>query len=346
MLDRAVPGRHVTIYAKREDLASFLYPGGNKTRKLEYLIADAKEQGADTLVSIGGIQSNHTRQVAAVAAHLGLECRLLQEHWVPGDDKEGYGKVGNLMLARMMGAKVTIGPAKGGNVVEAGSTGALNNFSHDDYKKRLELIVITAKEEGRKPYLIPAGASDHPLGGLGFARWSFELAKQEQDMGIFFDVIVVCAVTGSTMAGMVAGFKLLEKSGSQGKPPRRRRILGIDASAKVEETQAIVLRLARQTAQKIGLKAEDISEDDVELDGRYHADCYGIPDDRTTTAIRAAADTEALILDHVYEGKSFAGLLDMAMNKEFEKNSNVLFAHLGGQEALNSYPEIVEKDGY
>lgn len=326
----------IHIWAKREDCNSGLAYGGNKTRKLEYVVADALAQGADTLVSIGGIQSNHTRQVAAAAAMLGLESRLLQEHWVPGDDKPEYMQVGNLQLSRLMSARPTIGPAKGANGQSKHE--AENIFSHDDYKARLRGLIEAAEKEGRKPYLIPAGASDHPLGGLGFARWAFELAEQEKAIGVYFDVIVVCAVTGSTLAGMIAGFKLLQKTQGTGK---KRRIIGIDASAKVEETRAIVLRLAQGTGEKIGLKAEDITGKDFELDGRYHAGCYGIADQRTTDAIKYGASMEGFITDPVYEGKSLAGLLDMARNGEISENSNVLYAHLGGQLALNSYPDIL-----
>ena len=213
-----------------------------------------------------------------------------------------------------------------------------NIFSHGDYKATLQKLVDSAKADGRKPYLIPAGASDHPLGGLGFARWSFEVGEQETELGLFFDIVIVCVVTGSTFAGMIAGFKLLEKTfpRSDGK---KRRLVGIDASAKVEETRAIVLRLAQQTGVKIGLEPDDISEQDFELDGRYHAGCYGIPDRATIDAIRYGASMEAFITDPVYEGKSLAGMLDMARKGEFAENANILYAHLGGQLALNSYPD-------
>ncbi len=186
---------------------------------------------------------------------------------------------------------------------------------------------------------IPAGASDHPLGGLGFARWAFEVHAQEQQLNILFDVVIVCAVTGSTFAGMIAGFKLLD----QLHPPpdnKKRRIIGIDASAKPKETFDQVLRITRQTAAKIGLKEEDISKSDVILDTRYHAGTYGLADEATLEAIRFGAKTEAFITDPVYEGKSLAGLMDMVKKGEIEQGSNVLYAHLGGQLALNAYSEI------
>lgn len=215
-----------------------------------------------------------------------------------------------------------------------------------EHKQTLAKLKDDLEKEGRKPYYIPAGASDHPLGGLGFARWAFEVVAQEEELGVYFDTVVVCAVTGSTMAGMVAGFRLLEKLerdseklGEEAKK-RRRRVIGIDASAKVEQTRAQVLRIAKQTAAKIGLSEEDITEEDVVLDDRYHAGVYGVPDERTIEAIKFGARTEAFITDPVYEGKSLAGMMDMIKNGEIEAGSNVLYAHLGGQLALNAYSAL------
>ena len=182
------------VWAKREDVNSGLAYGGNKIRKLEYIVPDALASGADTLVSIGGVQSNHTRQVAAVAAHLGLKARLVQEKWVPWDDPVN-DKVGNILLSRMMGADVRLDPA-GFDI---------------GIRQSWEDALREVEEGGGTPYPIPAGASEHPLGGLGFANWAFELAEQEKQLGVFFDTIVVCTVTGSTHAGMIAGFAALEE---------------------------------------------------------------------------------------------------------------------------------------
>jgi 1-aminocyclopropane-1-carboxylate deaminase len=191
--------------------------------------------------------------------------------------------------------------------------------------------------EGGKPYYIPAGASDHPLGGLGFARWAFEVAQQEAELGIFFDTIIVCAVTGSTFAGMIAGFKLLEKNGG-----RPRRVIGIDASAKPAETKAQTLKIAKFTGVKIGLLESDITESDVELDERYHDGCYGIPGKMTIDAMRFGAETEGFITDPVYEGKSLAGMMDLVKKGGIKDGSKVLYAHLGGQLALNAYSALFE----
>jgi 1-aminocyclopropane-1-carboxylate deaminase len=312
-------GNQVAIYAKREDCNSGIAFGGNKTRKLEYLVPEALAQKCDTLVSIGGFQSNHTRQVAGTAAKLGLKAKLVQEKWVPHEDI-GYDKVGNIQLSRLMNADVRLDSSGFG-------------IEHKNTLKQLTQEVIDA---GGKPYYIPAGASDHPLGGLGFARWAFEVRAQELAAGIFYDTIIVCAVTGSTFAGMIAGFKLLEKLDRS--PVRK--VIGIDASAKPEQTFAQVLRIAKQTASKIGLQESDIQEKDVILDTRYHAGIYGLPDEATLEAIRFGARTEGFITDPVYEGKSLAGMIDLIKREEIKPGSTVLYAHLGGQLALNAYSEI------
>jgi 1-aminocyclopropane-1-carboxylate deaminase len=305
------------VWAKREDVNSGIAFGGNKTRKLEYLVADALAQGCDTLVSIGGVQSNHTRQVAAVAARVGLRCVLVQESWVDWPDAV-YDKVGNILISRLAGADVRL--------VKAG-------FGIG-FKESWEAALREIEERGGTPYAIPAGASDHPLGGLGFANWAHELAAQEEELGVFFDTVVVCSVTGSTQAGMVAGFAQLEEQGA-----RPRRVLGVDASAKPAETREQVLRIAQQTARAIGVQRE-LTLDDVELDERFHAGVYGIPDDVTLRAMELAARTEGMVTDPVYEGKSMAATIDLVGRGEIDRSSTVLYAHLGGQPALNGYSAL------
>ena len=308
-------GGQVEIWAKREDCNSGLAYGGNKVRKLEYLAAEALASGCDTLVSIGGVQSNHTRQVAAVAARLGLKCVLVQESWVDWPDVT-YDRVGNILLSRLMGADVRL--------VKAG-------FGIG-FKESWEQALADVEAGGGKPYAIPAGASDHPLGGLGFASWAREVEAQEAELGVFFDTIIVCSVTGSTQAGMVAGFADRPRAGE-------RRVVGIDGSAKPAETRDAILRIARFTADAIGL-GRDIRDDEVILDERYHAGIYGIPDDSTLAAMRLAARLEAMITDPVYEGKSMAGLIDLVSGGEIDRSSNVLYAHLGGQPAINGYASL------
>jgi 1-aminocyclopropane-1-carboxylate deaminase len=305
------------VWAKREDVNSGIAFGGNKTRKLEYLVADALAQGCDTLVSIGGVQSNHTRQVAAVAARVGMACVLIQESWVDWPDAV-YDKVGNILISRLAGADVRL--------VKAG-------FGIG-FKESWEAALAEIEARGGKPYAIPAGASDHPLGGHGFAGWAHEVAAQEAELGVFFDTVVVCSVTGSTQAGMVAGFAQLEEQGA-----RPRRVLGIDASAKPAETRDQVLRIAQRTARAIGVQRE-LTLDDVELDERYHAGIYGIPDAATIAAMELAARTEGMVTDPVYEGKSMAATIDLVGRGEIDRSSTVLYAHLGGQPALNGYSAL------
>ncbi len=303
-------GGKVDVWAKRDDCNSGLAYGGNKTRKLEFLAADALAQGCDTLVSIGGVQSNHTRQVAAVAAHLGLKCVLVQEHWVDWDDPS-YERVGNILLSRIMGAEVRLSDA-GFDIA---------------FRPSWEEALDSVRAAGGKPYPIPAGASDHPLGGLGFARWADEVAEQERDLGIFFDTVVVCSVTGSTQAGMIAGFAAQE---------RPRAVLGIDGSATVEQTRDQVARIARATAEAIGLGRE-LDDSEIVLFDEWHAGTYGIPDEKTIAAIRLCARLEGVLTDPVYEGKSMAALIDLVQTGRIGPGSRVLYAHLGGQPALNAY---------
>ena len=303
-------GGKVEIWAKREDCNSGLAYGGNKVRKLEYLAAEALAQDCDTLVSIGGVQSNHTRQVAAVAARLGLGCVLVQEHWVEWPDAV-YDKVGNILLSRIMGAEVRLDPA-GFDI---------------GFRRSWEDALASVEEQGGRPYAIPAGASDHPLGGLGFARWAREVQAQERELGIFFDAIIVCSVTGSTQAGMVAGF-------ADEAPPRR--VLGIDGSATVAQTWEQIARIARHTANAIGV-ARELRDDEVILLDEWHAGRYGIPDEKTLDAIRLCARLEGMVTDPVYEGKSMAALIDLIRSGRLQAGSRVLYAHLGGQPALNGY---------
>ena len=303
-------GGGVEIWAKREDLNSGLAFGGNKVRKLEYLAADALARGCDTLVSIGGIQSNHTRQVAAVAASLGLKAVLVQENWVEWSDPL-YDKVGNIQLSRILGADVRLDPA-GFDI---------------GIRTSWERAIASVEEAGGKPYAIPAGASDHPLGGLGFANWAMELERQERELGVFFDTVVVCTVTGSTHAGMIAGFAAQE---------RPRRVLGIDASATMEKTWEQLARIARFTAEAIDLGRE-LGDDEIVLVDGYSAGIYGVPDDSTIAAIELGARLEGMLTDPVYEGKSMAGLVGLVESGEIEPGSRVLYAHLGGQPALSAY---------
>jgi 1-aminocyclopropane-1-carboxylate deaminase len=305
------------IWAKREDCNAGLAYGGNKTRKLEYVVPDAIASGADTLVSIGGYQSNHTRQVAAVAARLGMKAVLVQEKWVDWPDSVN-DRVGNILLSRIMGAEVRLD--------EAG----FDIGFRDSWRQ----AIADVEARGGTPYPIPAGASDHRLGGLGFAHWAHEVARQEEELGVFFDTIVVCTVTGSTHAGMIAGFADLEQAGG-----RPRRVLGIDASATLQKTRDQVARIARGTAELIGVR-RGLRDDEITVLEGWAGDLYGIPVESTLEAIRLTGQLEGMIIDPVYEGKSMAGLIDLVTSGEIGRDSTVLYAHLGGQPALNAYSAL------
>src|SRR5579863_9957204 len=220
-------GGDVEIFAKREDCNSGLAFGGNKLRKLEYIVPDALASNADTLVSIGGVQSNHTRMVAAVAAKIGMKCRLIQESWVPHEDAV-YDRVGNILLSRIMGAEIQL-------VDEGFDIGIRESWT---------AALDDVRAKGGKPYAIPAGASVHKLGGLGYVGFAEEVRAQEAALGTRFDYIIVCTVTGSTHAGMVVGFA---------KDGRQRNVIGIDASATPAQTKAQVLDIAQKTATLVEL---------------------------------------------------------------------------------------------
>ena len=306
-------GGKVELYAKREDCNSGLAFGGNKVRKLEYIVPDAIAAGADTLVTIGGVQSNHTRQVAAVAAKIGMKCRLVQESWVPFEDA-AYDRVGNILMSRVMGAEIDL-------VDEGFDIGIRESW---------ERAIQDVKDQGGKPYAIPAGASVHKYGGLGFVGFAEEVRAQEAEMGISFDYIVVCTVTGSTHAGMLVGFA---------KDGRARNVIGIDASCTPEQTRAQVLDIARNTAELVELGRE-ITADDVVLKEDYAYPVYGVPSAETNDAIRLCARLEGMMTDPVYEGKSMQGMIDLVRKDFFPEGSRVLYAHLGGVPAINAYSYI------
>jgi 1-aminocyclopropane-1-carboxylate deaminase len=303
-------GGKVELYAKREDCNSGLAYGGNKLRKLEYIIPDAIASNADTLVSIGGVQSNHTRMVAAVAAKIGMKCRLVQEAWVPHEDAV-YDRVGNIMLSRIMGADV--------QMVDEGFDIGI--------RKSWEDAIADVKAKGGKPYAIPAGASVHKFGGLGYVGFAEEVRAQEKELGFTFDYIIVCTVTGSTHAGMLVGFAA---------DGRARKVIGIDASATPAQTKAQVLEIARNTAELVEL-GKPIHEDDAVLIEDYAYPVYGVPSEETKAAIRLCARLEGMITDPVYEGKSMQGMIDLVQKGFFPEGSKVLYAHLGGAPALNGY---------
>ncbi len=306
----AALGGKVEIYAKREDCNSGLAMGGNKLRKLEYIVPDALASNADTLVSIGGVQSNHTRMVAAVAAKIGMKCRLVQESWVPHEDAV-YDRVGNILMTRLMGADCRI-------VDDGFDIGIRHSW---------EEAMQSVRDEGGVPYGIPAGASVHKYGGLGYVGFAEEVRTQEEELGFKFDYIIVCVVTGSTQAGMIVGFAA---------DGRADRVIGIDGSGTPEQTRAQVRKIVDNTADLVEL-GRVVRDDEIIINPDYAYPAYGVPSAETNTAIRFAAQTEAMITDPVYEGKSMQGMMDLVEKDFFPKGSKILYAHLGGAPALNGY---------
>ena len=279
-LSKKIPG-NLKIYAKRDDCNSGLAFGGNKLRKLEYIIPDAIDSGADTLVSIGG-QSNHTRMVAATAAKKGMKCRLVQEKWVPHFDGV-YDRVGNILLTRLMGAD--------SRLVEDGFDIGI--------RKSYEDAIQSVIDEGGKPYGIPAGASVHKYGGLGYVGFAEEVRQQEKELGFSFDYIIVCVVTGSTQGGMIVGFA---------EDNRADKVIGIDASGTYEKTRNQVKQIVDNTAELVEL-GRKIKDEEIIINPDYAYPSYGVRSEETNDAIRLAAKTEGLITDPVYEGKSMQGLI-------------------------------------
>jgi 1-aminocyclopropane-1-carboxylate deaminase len=313
----AAAGGKVEIYAKRDDCNSGLAMGGNKLRKLEYIVPDAIKSGADTLVSIGGVQSNHTRMVAATAAKIGMKCVVIQEKWVPHFDAV-YDRVGNILMTRLMGAD--------SRLVDDGFDIGI--------RKSWEEALQSVRDAGGVPYGIPAGASVHKYGGLGYVGFAEEVRAQEKELGFKFDYIVVCVVTGSTQAGMIVGFAADE---------RAHRVIGIDASGTLDQTRAQVRQIVDNTAELVEL-GRKVRDDEIVINPDYAYPAYGVPSDETNEAMRLAARTEAMITDPVYEGKSMQGMLDLIKKGFFPEGSRILYAHLGGAPAINGY-SYYYKDG-
>ena len=296
------------LWIKRDDLTG-LAGGGNKTRKLEFLVGDALQSGADTLVTVGAIQSNHTRQTAAAAARTGLRCALLHCGWTK-DAGSVYRQAGNLLLSSIMDAELYVDDA--------------DRPIEDE--GRLDELAEYLRGRGQKPYVIPGGGSDHRLGSLGYAACTAEIAAQSSSLGIHFDFIVHTTGSSSTQAGLLAGFAALGEN---------TRVIGISDDQETSIKRDRVLRLANATLSELGC-TERVDTPEVEI-VVCDASPYGVADDQTLDAIRLLARTEGLIADPVYEGKAVRGLLELAKRGSFRKGSRVLLIHLGGTPAVHAY---------
>ncbi|CZR46947.1 putative ACC deaminase [Fusarium proliferatum ET1] len=300
------------LWIAREDRNSGLAFAGNKVRKLEYVLADALAQGADTLVTTGGLQSNHMCQTSAAAARLGLKVALYPANRVASEHAE-YKYLGNIQANSILGAET---------------------FTPDTSEETVNQIL---KDRGQKPYSIPAGASTHPLGGLGYARWAFELLEQEAKLGVTFDVIALVAGSCSTLGGILAGLKLAQKHGITGS---KKHVIGFSVlHPKKEDVVEKVLSIAKNAASKIGVSPDEITEDDFEIDASYIGEGYGQVNESTADGMKELARAEGILTDPVYTGKAFNGLLHTVKSGGL-KDKNVLFIHTGGQAVLGAYPQL------
>ena len=300
-------GRRVRIFVKRDDLIP-LGGGGNKMRKLEFLIGDAISQGADTIVTFGGRQSNHARQTAAAAAKAGLVCELILSRVVPRDDPD-YDSNGNVLLDMLFGA--TIHDLAAGADAQA--------FARDR--------VATLRAQGGRPYVAPAGGSS-AVGCLGYVGCASEIALQSDHHAVSFAQIVVAGGSNGTQAGLVAGFVAM---GSDPKLVKSYTVL-----APLEAARAEVLEKAQATATLIDPKLT-MAPDMIVMDGAHRGEAYGIPTDGMRTAVELMARTEGLLLDPVYSGKAFAGLLHDIRAGAYQDGASVLFIMTGGTPGLFAY---------
>jgi len=299
------------LWMKRDDCTG-LATGGNKTRKLEYLLAQAVHEGADVVVTFGAVQSNHARQTAAACAAAGLPCHLMLARKVPWNHP-GYETSGNALLDRLLGATV--------HLVDKG-----------EVAERRVALLRELESRGSLPYAIPVGGSDH-IGAMGYARCAQELLEQSRALGFALTDILHASSSAGTQAGLLAGFAGLALDGDAPRP----RIHGINVSEPDRATlPADVLRLGREVIAERALDAT-LTADDVLVDHRYFGEGYGLPTPATVDAIRLLASTEGVLLDPVYSGKAFAGLVDRVRRGEFADVKDLVFIHTGGTASLAVY---------
>ena len=301
------------IYMKREDLLG-LAGGGNKTRKLEFVVADALAQGADTLITCGAVQSNHCRLTLAAAAKEGLNCRLVLEERVP--DSYDPMASGNNFLYQLMGVeKIDVVPG-GSNMMQAMQAAAAE---------------VTGK--GRKPYIIPGGASN-AIGATGYVACAEEILAQLYEMGLVIDCVVCPSGSAGTHAGLVTGF-----AGNNSNLP----VVGINVSRTKEVQEELVHGLVQKTANHVGIQGA-ISREAVVCFGEYVGQGYSIPTPGMTEAVKLLARTEAILMDPVYTGKAMAGMIDLIRKGYFKKDQSILFVHTGGSPALFAYLDTFRED--
>ncbi len=303
------------LWVKRDDCTG-LSSGGNKTRKLEYLMADAQTKGADTIITQGATQSNHARQTAAAAAKLSMGCHILLEDRT-GSNDENYIMSGNVLLDRLHGATVS---KRGGGT---------------DMNAEMEALANTLRGEGKTPYIIPGGGSNQ-IGALGYVNCARELVEQSSAMGLQIDALVHATGSAGTQAGLVAGLAAIKSD---------IHLLGIGVRAPQEKQESMVYDLAQRTLSHLG-GSVDITPADVRANCDYIGAGYGVPTEGMVAALKLLAETEGLLFDPVYSGKGLDGLIDLTRKGHFDGMSNVVFLHTGGSAALFGYPDIFDLPGY
>jgi L-cysteate sulfo-lyase len=296
------------IFVKRDDCTG-LATGGNKTRKLEFSMAEALEQGADTIITVGAVQSNHVRQTAAAACKLGLGCEVLLEHRVT-EPTEAYRNSGNVLLDRIFGANLREYPAG------------------TDFEHEMAILAEQVAEEGGSPYIIPGGASN-PVGALGYVNCASELLTQLEDRDLNVGHIVTATGSAGTQAGMVVGLKAMNSEVP---------LLGIGVNVGKEEQEEKVYALACETAEYIGSPGI-VARDDVVANCDYVGAGYGVPTASMNEAVLLLARLEGLLFDPVYSGKALAGMIDLIRSGYFDGARNIVFLHTGGAAALFAYAD-------
>lgn len=297
------------IWVKRDDCTG-LAGGGNKTRKLEFLMADAEQQGADTIITQGAVQSNHARQTAAIAAKLGYECYLLLENRTGSDDPDFLAN-GNVLLDDIYNARLSDFPAG------------------TDMNQEMLSLAEELRAAGKKPYIVPGGGSNR-IGALGYVNAAYELVGQCNDQGLKVDHIVHATGSTGTQAGLVTGLTAIH-SGID--------LMGISVRAPKEAQEENVYRLACETAELIGSSAA-LNRSDVVANSDYVGEGYGMPTDGMIEAVEMTARHESILLDPVYSGKAMAGLIDLVRQGFYRRDENIVFIHTGGAQALSGYRSL------
>jgi L-cysteate sulfo-lyase len=296
------------LWVKRDDCTG-LATGGNKTRKLEFLMAEALEQGADTVITAGAVQSNHVRQTTAASARLGLACEVLLVRSVP-HRPAAYELTGNVLLDRLFGATLHFLPA---------------DAAIEEEVERLAERLLAA---GRRPYVIPVGGSNK-VGALGYVNCAMELLQQVNDLGLRVDAIVHATGSTGTQAGLVAGLEGCSAGID---------VFGISVNRTREQHVDAILRLCQETADYVGLQ-QPIARERIRVDDAHVGPGYGIPTPGMLEAVTLTARHEGLLLDPVYSGKAMAGLIAMIRDGVFRSGQNIVFVHTGGSVGLFAYPE-------